>query len=146
MSDIEEDDFIELTNNPLLFLIKEVEWKSLFIYLLFLFHFVWLTIVIFSLYTRKFRIPIALISAFLSFFSEKMNIFMFHNYEKFGLKVNFFDKSGLFSFIFMALPMAFYLLVFVLSYFIELFNTLKKNAQIRAKIKEKRKLQNKKDS
>ena len=129
----------DLSEEPLLLLLHAIEWKTPFMVSLLSFHVIWLFLVIYSLYTKQFRIPVALVSAIISFFTDKMNDFMAINYHSFGLNVNIFDKSGLFAFIFMALPMAFYLFVFFISYFSELFISLKKNLQLREEIKQRRK-------
>ena len=120
---------------PFVALLHSIEWRTPFMISLIIFQFLWLFIVIASLYSKKLRIPIAIICAMLSYSTDHMNTYLSEHFQQFGLTRNVFDPSGLFGFIFMALPMTFYVFLFVLSYLFELFIMMKKILRLKKEIR-----------
>jgi hypothetical protein len=114
--------------------ISVINWTSHRALTLIVFQFCWLGIVSFSIWTRRFRLPLALICAATAFLAEKVDPFISPESEA---------QTGLFAFFFLAIPMTFDLLLLTGSFLKDLFSSLVRNSRLKASLTTQR--QRKKD-
>lgn len=110
--------------SPFIILFHTIEWNSTFMKSLLVFHIIWLAFVFYSLISKHLRGFVALASAAVAYSSQYINNYFSNHYKDLGLTINVFDPSGLFVFIFIAVPLSFYLFVIVISYMKELIDAL----------------------
>lgn len=102
------------------------------------FQIVWLVITAVSIYTKRFRLVIAGLSAGGAFLSETLNSKLSKEWQYFGLSRNLFDDEGFFMFLVWAMPLTLDLFFIVLSLLTDLCNVLALHYKMRTAIEARR--------
>jgi hypothetical protein len=105
------------------------------------FQVLWFLVVSISAWNRFLRIPLALLSALAAFLADTLNSFVSCHYQVLHIDDDTLGESGLFFFLFWAIPMVMDLLIITISFCKELFEVLARSLRMKARIRAKRRMQ-----